>query len=175
MMYPKNSATVIINGSTRANSQTTEICELIKKSLKTADYASLEGFTTIPDEYLKGSPEIDKMGLSIYDNFIMVVPSYYVLPSPVFTNFINMFSPEDIRKTFSGKFIYLISVQSGDNLNEIHVDSIRRYFNKIFHWNKIENCRLCTDFCMVNESPEVRQRMLLTLIKRFDNTSDYLR
>jgi len=152
---------VIINGTTRKHAQTHEVCFHIVDHIE-GDYLRLDRFTEIPDDYLKGSKVIDHMGLEKYTNFIFVVPSYYVLPSPVFLNFINQMSPEQIKGIFSNKRIILVSVQDSDNLNEIHVDSMRRYFNKIFSFHKVD-ARVCIDSCMVNRGLESRKRLIEVL------------
>lgn len=152
---------LIVNGTTRAYAQTHEICHDILKHIE-GEYLRLDKFKEIPDDYLKGSKIIDSYHLDQYKNFIFVVPSYYVLPSPVFCNFINQMSPEQIKSIFSEKRIILVSVQDGPNLNEIHIDTMRRYFNKIFSFHKVD-ARVCMDSCMVNRSLDSRKRLIEVL------------
>lgn len=149
-----------INGSTRKGSQTEDICDIILGYLGSrTEYLDLYDFNTIPDNYLEGNPLIDELNLGQYSIFIMVVPSYYVLPSPVFLNFFNQFTAEQIQTTFANKKILLVSVQDGMNLNELHIDSLRRYFNKMFHFHKVDT-RVCIDFCMVRRDKDSRVRLL---------------
>ena len=149
----------VINGSIRKGSQTNEICTAIQNVIE-CSYFELNEFKEISTNYLEGDSRIDKMNLQDLSTLVLVIPSYYVLPSPIFLNFINLMNERQIKEIFSEKTIYIVSVQDGDNLNEIHVDSIRRFFNKIFHFHKISTCKICTDFCMVNRKVNSRVRMI---------------
>ena len=57
-------------------------------------------------------------------------------------------SNEQIKTAFEDKKIFIVSVQSGENLNEIPVQNLRQLFQKIFDYNEI-NSRVCTKHAMV--------------------------
>jgi hypothetical protein len=103
---------------------------------------------------------------------VLVMPSYYNFPSPIFLDWLMGLDSDSVNLFFGGRTIYLISVQNG-NLNELPVHNVRQLFQKVFDYNNV-NAFIYRKHCMVNENPETWLRLHSQLEQLAKNPSSLL-
>ena len=148
---------IIFNCTTRNDSMTSKVVDSIKDLGNVLDFYKY--LHIISRNMLCGSLSLE-YELAVKDNIepiVIVMPSYYNFPSPIFLDWIMGLNRDSINQFFGGRNIYLVSVQNG-NLNELPIHNVRQLLQKVFDYNNT-NAYIYRKHCMVNENTDSWNRL----------------
>lgn len=148
---------IIFNCTTRNESMTSKVVDSIKDLGIVLDFYKY--LHIISRNMLCGSLSLE-YELAVKDNteyIVLVMPSYYNFPSPIFLDWIMGLNADSINQFFGGRNIYLVSVQNG-NLNELPVHNVRQLLQKVFDYNNT-NAYIYRKHCIVNSDTDTWNRL----------------
>jgi len=152
---------LIIQGTIRESSLASDVSNYLLQEFPKAELLTLENYKQITPQYLQGSPGLG-VDWTLHDFYVFVISSYYNFPPPVFLNWLFQLSRQEVQDIFNGKKIFIVSVQGGQNLNELPVHNIRQLFQKIWDFNDIDSYA-CIKHAMLSSVPDPRLLHLLRL------------
>ena len=148
---------IIFNCTTRNESMTSKVVDSIKDLGIVIDFK--KSLHILSRNMLCGKLSLDfELALkSSTGAIVLVMPSYYNFPSPIFLDWIMSLNAENINQFFGGRNIYLVSVQNG-NLNELPIHNVRQLLQKVFDYNNTPSF-IYRKHCMVNENIDTWARL----------------
>lgn len=163
---------IILNCTTRYESMTSKVVDSIKDLGIVLDFVRSRHI--LGRNMLCSNLSFDQEAAitSSTGPIVVVMPSYYNFPSPIFLDWLMSLNADSVNQFFGGRTIYLVSVQNG-NLNELPVHNLRQLFQKVFDYNNV-NAFIYRKHCMVNENPETWLRLHSQLEQLAKNPSSLL-
>jgi len=148
---------IIFNCTTREDSMTAKVVDSIKDLGIVLDFYKTRHI--LGRNMLCGKLSEDQEAAinSTKGPIVLVMPSYYNFPSPIFLDWIMSLNMNSIDQFFGGRNIYIVSVQSG-NLNELPVHNVRQLFQKVFDYN-LTTAFIYRKHCIVNENTDSWNRL----------------
>ena len=148
---------IIFNCTTRTDSMTSKVVDSIKDLGFILDFHKTRHI--LGRNMLCGKISFDQEAAitSSTGPIVLVMPSYYNFPSPIFLEWIMGLNRDSINQFFGGRNIYLVSVQNG-NLNELPIHNVRQLLQKVFDYNNT-NAYIYRKHCMVNENTDSWNRL----------------
>lgn len=148
---------IIFNCTTREDSMTAKVVDSIKDLGIVLDFYKTRHI--LGRNMLCGKLSEDQEAAinSTKGPIVLVMPSYYNFPSPIFLDWIMGLDMDSIKRFFGERTLYLVSVQNG-NLNELPVHNVRQLLQKVFDYNNTP-AFVYTKHCIVNENRDTWQRL----------------
>ena len=111
----------VINTTQRKDSYSKTVSKIIVDELirdGSIVYSSQIDIKEFADEYLKGYTDETFEDIKMASKVIFAIPSYYKNMPPIFLEWLDRFSSEDL-KAFDNKPILIVSVQAGKSIDSL--------------------------------------------------------